>query len=96
MPSWEPPAEADAELVADWGRYVEALRRHERRHEENGVGRAVEIRDTLLALGPRSTCADLEVAADAAGEEILEAGRAWDRRYDDDTDHGATEGVVFP
>jgi predicted secreted Zn-dependent protease len=96
MPSWEPPAEADVDLIADWGRYVDALRRHERGHEENGLGRATDVRDTLLALGARSTCASLEQAADAAGEKIIEAGLEWDRRYDDDTGHGATQGVVFP
>ena len=96
MPSWAPPASADAGLVTRWKRFIDALRRHERGHEQNGIDRAKEIRDAMLGLGSRSSCPRLERAADAAGAKVIDAGQDWDRTYDDRTDHGATQGAVFP
>ena len=60
MPSWEPPPGTDAGLIARWNGYIDALRRHERGHEQNGLDGAQEVRDAMLALRPRSTCAALE------------------------------------
>ena len=96
MPFWEPPPGTDAGLIARWNGYIDALRRHERGHEQNGLDRAKEVRDAMLALPPRSTCTALERTADAAGAAVIDAGNDWDRTYDDDTDHGATQGAVFP
>ena len=96
LPKWRPPATADPALVQRWRSFGEALRRHERGHELNAIRVARRTRAALLALGSRSTCTKLEHAADAAGRKIGDAGRDRDRDYDDETDHGATRGAVFP
>lgn len=96
MPSWDPPPGTDAGLVARWNRFIDALRRHERGHEQNGIDRAKDIRGRMLGLESRSSCPRLERAADAAGAKVIDAGQYWDRTFDDETDHGATQGAVFP
>jgi predicted secreted Zn-dependent protease len=95
MPAWDPPPGTDAGLMARWTRYIDSLRRHERGHELNGLETAKEVRDDLLELGSRTSCASLERAADAVGERAIRAGNERDRDYDDRTDHGATEGAVL-
>ena len=96
LPKWRQPAAADPALVERWQIFMDALERHERGHELNGIRVAGRVRAALRALGSRSTCARLERVADAAGGKVIEGGRDRDREYDDATDHGATQGAVFP
>lgn len=96
MPTWHPPSGASPRLVDHWNRYVQALRLHERRHEQNGLDRAGEAAEYLEQRPTAKTCARLERSIDATIEEFIAAGNAFDRRYDARTDHGATQGVTWP
>jgi predicted secreted Zn-dependent protease len=96
MPSWSAPATADGSLVDRWRRFIAAVSVHERGHVQNALDRAGEVATTLPLLDPAATCDALERVADADGAAIIDRGRAWDRDYDDETGHGATQGAVFP
>jgi predicted secreted Zn-dependent protease len=96
IPSWTPPATADATTVDRWGRFINALEVHERGHVQNGLDRAGEIAVALSTIEPEATCPALEDAADAATGAIIKKGNDFDRTYDDQTNHGATQGAVFP
>lgn len=95
LPTWKLPSTADAQVIAGWRRFTEALLIHERGHAQNGLDRAAEIASAMAGIDPELTCSALESSADAAAAAILAEGRRWDVLYDDETDHGATQGAIF-
>ncbi len=94
-PRWVAPASASAELRADWTRYVSRLRVHEAGHATNGRVTARRIVATLGTM-TSSTCTGLDRALKAAITRHFAAGNALDRAYDRRTQHGATQGAIFP
>jgi predicted secreted Zn-dependent protease len=95
LPRWQPPVTASAALRARWRSFVEALRVHESGHVANVIAGANDILERLDGLAPRQGCRELEVAANAAANRILDRLRATDVAYDRETRHGATQGATF-
>jgi len=80
LPRWDDRAAASAELRGRWDRMITALVAHERQHAEHGRRAAHEI------------------AADGCENDpsgIVDKWAAEDRAYDQRTEHGWSEGVVF-
>lgn len=96
LPQWDVSPTAPQDLVDKWAEYSAALQVHEDGHKEIATEAGREILDAMNALPAYSSCRELEQAADAVGEGILERYRQREERYDQDTDHGATQGVGFP
>lgn len=88
LPRWTPPPEAAPALRDQWAAYLEALAWHERGHVDNIVSHYREVETAIRA----STCR----TADASAQAVVAILRAFDVAYDDATDHGATQGAVFP
>jgi len=88
MPSWDPPYNAPEDLIRNWNRFNQALNTHERGHVNNLV-KALPLLQTAIQ---NSDC----ITADSAANQVLNKLRGWDVQYDDKTDHGRTEGAVFP
>jgi len=80
MPRHENPEVMDEKLRLSWERMIKVLGGHEEQHGKHGIAAAEEIAE-----------ADCE-GANAIISKWAEA----DRQYDEDTDHGLTEGVFFP
>ena len=93
VPRWRPPRSAPQALVAAWQRYTDAIEVHERGH----VNLAVEAGRTVLGhLEALPACAGaqaLKQAVEAAAEAAIAAAREQERRYDEVSGHGATQGV---
>jgi hypothetical protein len=88
FPRWLPAGSVDAELVSHWQRYVQALSAHEQGHV-----------DLTLALLPKLEVAIKNASCSTAndvGDALLSDARAEQKRYDDRTGHGRTQGAVFP
>jgi predicted secreted Zn-dependent protease len=90
LPNWIP---VRTDLEQEWNRFSRALREHENGHRDNGLDTASAIAEALAALRPRSSCEQLEVAADAEGARLIQAGRKRDEEYDWKTNHGVTQGA---
>jgi predicted secreted Zn-dependent protease len=88
MPRWTPPTEASPELVTKWENYLQVLKTHEAGHFEN----VIDHYQTVLTAIQAATCD----TADAAATAALEPLRQNDAAYDSETNHGATQGAVFP
>ena len=94
LPQWTDEATAPTALRAEWERYLAATRRHEAGHAEIGRAAAKAMLKlagttnwqtaTKAALGPR---------VDADCEKILKEFRARETAYDNQTDHGRTQGA---
>jgi predicted secreted Zn-dependent protease len=96
LPRWQPPSMAAPELVARWRTYLDALAWHELGHRERGLEAAAAIEAELPLLEPRASCEETEQLANQAAHQIIERFRQADRDYDEVTQHGATQGAVFP
>lgn len=95
LPRWRPPPDADPELVADWRRFVRALRAHERGHRDRILVGAEALRRKLEGLhGP--TCPALHQQAREVAREQVEAVDRANRAYDRATRGGATQGAEWP
>jgi predicted secreted Zn-dependent protease len=95
FPSWDPPEAPSAELKAQWAAYIDALQRHELGHRNVAVSAANAILRAFQDGFPGPTCEEAEAAAAACIRGILAAHGDLDRRYDDVTRHGATQGAQF-
>lgn len=88
LPRWTPPQDASPELVTKWNTYVLALLEHEKVHVDNVVDYLPYLIKTIRG----ATC---NTAEDRA-QEVLAELRSADLKYDEETNHGATQGAIFP
>ncbi|MEO0558939.1 MAG: DUF922 domain-containing protein [Bacteroidota bacterium] len=95
LPEWTPPETAPYELQRDWSRFSTALKRHEDQHRQLAADGAAETLAALQGLR-RASCQEIEFEARQRAERIAEQIEAKHHRYDDETDHGRTEGAVWP
>lgn len=96
FPQWNTPDSASQDLIDKWDAYVAALRLHEDGHRKIAIEAGCEILQAMNALSTYSSCSELEQAANAVGENILEQYRQQETTYDQNTNHGATQGAHFP
>jgi predicted secreted Zn-dependent protease len=96
LPKWDPPATANAILVAQWRSYWNSLQCHEYGHGKLGLDCARYVYDALLALPGNDDCASLTSSANAAFDVALADCRTLELRYDADTNHGVAMGATFP
>lgn len=95
LPDWEPDGPTAYAVRRDWARFSSALRRHEDGHHARAVAGAEAVADALAEV-VRPTCAE----ADAEGRRRARAAQdrtaAEQAHFDDQTDHGRTEGAAWP
>ena len=96
LPKWDPPANADRVLVAQWQRYSDALHCHEYGHGELGLKCAQRLYAELLALPGNGSCSALSSSAKSTFDLVLSDCRTGETKYDADTKHGATMGAILP
>jgi predicted secreted Zn-dependent protease len=82
--------------VSKWRQFIDALRLHEAGHELDALNSAGRIADYLRASPTNPTCSGLAASIDAFGSKAIRSASAWDVHYDAVTDHGATQGAVWP
>jgi predicted secreted Zn-dependent protease len=96
LPRWSIPADAPAYLVMHWKRFMEALTLHEGGHVAQGIRTGNEILLALKSVPRAATCDRLVSALQRTFDRVKEAGEARNTEYDRVTDHGRTQGAVFP
>lgn len=85
--------DATASNAARFEPYIANLETHELGHYEHGRRAAAEIDDYLQELPTMASCAILEREANAGAHRIIRRYNAEDKRYDAQTEHGATQGA---
>ncbi len=95
MPRWKAPPDAPPGLVEDWNRMVRALSIHEAGHVENAREAEREVRRALMGVTAPS-CNMMTLRTRQAAQWVLDGARLRDRRYDERTRHGWTQGAVWP
>jgi predicted secreted Zn-dependent protease len=95
LPKWSGEDKGPAALRKRWAKFAEALRKHEDEHKEHGMKAGAEIEAALAAIKPARNCEELDKAANAAGEGIIEKYRKRDQELDRSTEHGRKQGVTL-
>lgn len=89
-----PELEGGSERQRDaFGRYLEALRRHELNHYRIAAEAARKIDNDLKNLPEMESCKTLESYANAISQCTLERYNKKNREYDLETNHGQLEGA---
>jgi len=98
MPRWQTQANAPIQLKQRWQRYIKALQLHENGHRDHGVAAARELTNSLRQLGQRrfSSCTAMSQQFKQTSDRIISYYSQRDRDYDRVTQHGRTQGAVFP
>lgn len=92
VPEWTPPRDAPLAVRQQWNRYDLAIRRHEEGHVRLAGETGRRMHEALVGL-TAADCDSLKELGTEVGERIMAEGRAEQQRYDDETDHGRTQGV---
>ncbi|WP_431705142.1 DUF922 domain-containing Zn-dependent protease [Geminocystis sp. CENA526] len=79
-----------------WDRYYKALIYHEEGHKNFGVNSALNIEKSILNMGKRNSCPQLEKDANIIANNVIKRSIEQEKEYDRITNHGATQGAVFP
>jgi predicted secreted Zn-dependent protease len=69
---------------------------HEEGHASIASEGAQTIYDTIVAMPSSTTCAALEKATNAAAQEKIDEIKQQQKHYDKETEHGKTQGAIFP
>lgn len=88
MPYWQPPANVSPELLTKWNNYIRDLTLHEKGHVDNILTNHLTIKDAIQ----QATCS----TAEAEAQKALKPLNEFDKNYDKQTNHGATQGATFP
>ena len=96
LPQLQKPETLPEELLRRWKKYLGALVAHEEGHAAIGIDAARAIEHRLLQMGERSSCDQLEIAANRLAQKILNEYAKIDDQYDADTEYGTREGAQFP
>lgn len=95
LPQWPSDAVASEALREAWDRFVMALTHHEHGHRVLAEQAAEVVRQRLLTVSA-PTCAALDGMARGAMADVMREYEARQHAYDADTEHGRTQGAVWP
>lgn len=95
LPDWRQLGSSNSEMRREWNRFLDALRLHERLHEDAAVLSADELGEVILATAPASDCRALKRDVVANARAVLRGFRAKNLEIDTMTGHGLTTGSVL-
>lgn len=95
MPRWNETAAAGADVSNRWKTYMTNLALHEKGHVDSAVQRSQKIHKDILD-APPTNCATINQSAQNTLATGIEAMRQAEINYDIQTQHGATQGAIFP
>jgi predicted secreted Zn-dependent protease len=96
LPTWEPPPAADANLVAQWNAFETAVVTHERGHGDLATTCGQWLGEAFVALELGASCDAVDSAISLASNPVFAECRAAQRDYENATNHGQNDGVLWP
>ena len=95
FPQWKNRRGASKALIQKWNTYEQALLCHEHEHARIGIQAAVQTVAQLSSIEPEN-CQQSQQLGQRTFQRILQEHQSKDVALDARTQHGATEGAVFP
>ena len=93
LPRWNPPADTEPGLAAEWKRFMAALETHEAGHKDISAKAGREIINQVRGLS--GLCSQLANRANDVARGIVQRASEEQRAYDAVTRHGLTQGTSF-
>ncbi len=94
LPQWKRPTHVDPKTAVEWERFLKAVVEHEKGHANIGLRCASEIKEVInFTTWEGKTRDEVKKKVDAKCKSILARFKALEARYDEDTDHGRTQGA---
>lgn len=94
-PRWTNEEEGSRRLRRNWSRYLEAMANHQSGHAEIARRGAAIIAQRLAATPPAPDCQAIADTMQANFRALGDALQVSQENYEDETDHGRTQGVYF-
>ena len=95
-PKWTRTAEAPQMLTDKWDSYMKHLITHENGHRDMVLEAADELSRAVSDMPPSQTCAQLDREVRILSRTRMNKLNDDERHYDEATNHGATQGAIFP
>lgn len=86
-------ASDSVEVKQVWSRWFPKLLRHENGHHNIALKTARKIDQTIATIAPQANCQVLEKLANEQANKQIEEMARQNTKYDQDTNHGDTEGA---
>ena len=97
LPRWIiPPGMESDPLAGQWAAFESALAVHEGGHADLAVACAWQLGEAIAALPPAGSCAEIDAAVGPATDPVFAACREAQRAYENETNHGQSQGVIWP
>jgi predicted secreted Zn-dependent protease len=96
LPKWARLGDAPQQLVDKWDDYMNSLLTHETGHRDLAIEAAADLTRAVAELPPAATCAELDRQVQALGRERMNRLKVDEKEYDVATNHGKSQGAVFP
>jgi len=96
LPRWRPDSRASKELRKQWDEFAARVKLHEDGHKQIGEAAAAAIERHVREVNERQSCEGFKAAIDKVAKETLAEYRRKDVQYDQETQHGLTQGAIFP
>lgn len=96
LPQWIPGKPVSRDLVAKWQRCFTGLSVHEQGHLQLALAAGAEVRRRLDELPLFASPQELTAAASRLLNDTIAEYQQRERKYDEVTGHGRTQGAVFP
>ena len=99
LPRWQDSsgaAQASESLRSKWKQFSEALLIHENIHKDYAITAGQEIHDAILRLPGSPGCDELKTKVSETGKIMVAGVATKNEKFDADTDHGRTQGAIFP
>jgi predicted secreted Zn-dependent protease len=95
FPNWTNRPSEQTKLRTTWDDYMIKLHTHEEKHQATAVECGKEELTFFTTLPDFPTCEKLDAYIHDKANRILEACHKQDTVYDEQTDHGRTEGLIL-
>ncbi len=95
-PKWVNTAGAPQPLVDKWNSYMQNLVLHENGHRDMAVEAATELVQAVAELPPAPDCAALDRELRSLSRTRMKKLNNDEKEYDTATNHGFTQGAIFP
>jgi predicted secreted Zn-dependent protease len=96
LPRWIAPTNAPDTVKQIWQKYATALGQHEAGHAAIALAAAADVRKRIQETGEGVDCAGLKKRINDLCRQVIEEHRKRDKDYDEQTQHGATQGASLP
>ncbi len=95
-PKWVDTAAAPQSLIDKWNSYMQYLILHENGHRDMAVDAATELVNAVAEMPPAQDCTELDRQLRSLSRARMKQLNKDEREYDTATNHGFTQGAIFP